>query len=73
MKQNDIFNHVLKWSEERVDYLHSRSKACRTAQRKKLHYGNALALEEEYFDWYADTQSGKQFEVLFIPYHKSLD
>lgn len=68
--QNEIFNHIVDWSQKRIDYLSSRSKACKTDKLKKFHHANSIALEEEYFDWYADLNAGKKMNVLFIPYYK---
>jgi len=64
------YNQLIDWAGDRIDYLFSRSKACKTKERKITHRINAQALEEEFFDWFAARHSDSKSNVLFIPYHK---
>lgn len=65
------YNHLIDWAGTRIDYLSSRSRACKNKQLKARHRLNAQALEEEFFDWFAARHSDSKSNVLFIPYHKS--
>ena len=66
------YNELIDWAGGRIDYLHSRSKACKTHLNKRKNRLNAQALEEEYFDWFAARHSDSKSNVLFIPYYKSV-
>jgi hypothetical protein len=66
------YNDLIDWAGTRIDYLSSRSRACKNKSLKATHRRNAQALEEEYFDWFASRHSGKLQNVLFIPYYKSV-
>lgn len=66
------YNQLIDWAGDRIDYLLSRSKACKTKERRTQHRLNAQALEEEYFDWFAARHSDSLSNVLFIPYYKSV-
>jgi hypothetical protein len=69
MNQEDHYNELIDWAGIRIDYLLSRSSACKTKSRKIQHRLNAQALEEEFFDWFASRHSDSKQNVLFIPYH----
>jgi hypothetical protein len=69
MNQEDHYNELIDWAGIRIDYLLSRSSACKTKSRKIQHRLNAQALEEEFFDWFAARHSNSKQNVLFIPYH----
>jgi hypothetical protein len=69
MNQEDHYNELIDWAGIRIDYLLSRSSACKTKSRKIQHRLNAQALEEEFFDWFAARHSDSKQNVLFIPYH----
>ena len=69
MSNEEQYNDLIDWAGNRIDYLLSRSKACKTKERKILHRINAQALEEEFFDWFAARHSDSKQNVLFIPYH----
>lgn len=64
------YNELIDWAGSRVDYLLSRSQACKTKEKRITHRINAQALEEEFFDWFAARHSDSKQNVLFIPYHK---
>jgi hypothetical protein len=66
------YNELIDWAGGRIDYLLSRSKACKTHLNKRKNRLNAQALEEEYFDWFAARHSDSKSNVLFIPYYKSV-
>lgn len=70
MSNEEQYNNLIDWAGNRIDYLLSRSKACNTPNRKTTHRRNAVALEEEFFDWFAARHSDSKQNVLFIPYHK---
>lgn len=70
--KEEHYNHLIDWAGTRIDYLFSRSQACKTKSRKIQHRLNAQALEEEYFDWFAARHSDSKSNVLFIPYHDQL-
>ena len=70
MSNEEHYNHLIDWAGSRIDYLLSRSRACKTKDKKIEHRLNAQALEEEYFDWFAARHSDSKSNVLFIPYHK---
>ena len=69
MNKEDHYNELIDWAGIRIDYLLSRSSACKTKSRKIQHRLNAQALEEEFFDWFAARHSDSKQNVLFIPYH----
>lgn len=69
LSKEEHYNHLIDWAGDRIDLLLSRSKACKTSQRKTTHRLNAQALEEEFFDWFAARHSDSRSNVLFIPYH----
>ena len=69
MNQEDHYNELIDWAGIRIDYLLSRSSACKTKSHKIQHRLNAQALEEEFFDWFAARHSNSKQNVLFIPYH----
>jgi len=66
----EYYYSLIDWAGTRIDYLHSRSLTVSAAKLKKYHSGNALALEEEFFEWFANDNSNKTSNVLFIPYYK---
>jgi hypothetical protein len=66
------YNELIDWAGNRIDYLSSRSRACKNKSLKATHRRNAQALEEEYFDWFHARHSGTLSNVLFIPYHRSV-
>jgi len=70
MSHEDHYNHLIDWSGKRIDYLLSRSRACKNQTLKAKHRLNAQALEEEYFEWFHARHSYTKSNVLFIPYHK---
>lgn len=63
------YDDLIDWAGVRIDYLLSRSKACKTKIYKTRNRLNAQALEEEFFDWFAARHSDSKSNVLFIPYH----
>lgn len=69
MSNEDQYNQLIDWAGDRIDYLLSRSRACKNKHLKAKHRLNAQALEEEYFDWFAARHSDSSQNVLFIPYH----
>ena len=69
MSNEEHYNHLIDWAGIRIDYLLSRSRACKTKHLKTKHRLNAQALEEEFFDWFAARHSDSKQNVLFIPYH----
>jgi hypothetical protein len=69
MSNEEHYNHLIDWSGKRIDYLLSRSRACKNPKLKTKHRLNAQALEEEFFDWFAARHSDSKSNVLFIPYH----
>jgi len=69
VNHEDHYNSLIDWAGTRIDYLHSRACVVTAAKLKKLHRGNAQALEEEFFDWFAARHSDSRSNVLFIPYH----
>jgi len=73
MSNEDHYNSLIDWAGKRIDYLCSRSRACKTQQLKSQHRRNAQALEEEFFDWFAARHSDSKQNVLFIPYHGNLN
>jgi len=66
------YNDLIDWAGNRIDYLLSRSKACKTELNKRKNRLNAQAVEEEYFDWFSARHSDSKSNVLFIPYYKSV-
>jgi hypothetical protein len=64
------YNDLIDWAGNRIDYLLSRSRACKNKTLKAKHRLNAQALEEEYFEWFHARHSYTKSNVLFIPYHK---
>jgi len=69
MSNEEHYNYLIDWAGTRIDYLLSRSKACKNPNLKATHRRNAQALEEEYFDWFHAQHSNTLSNVLFIPYH----
>jgi len=69
MSHEQQYNNLIDWAGTRIDYLHTRSRVVSATKLKKYHRGNALALEEEFFDWFAAKHSDSRSNVLFIPYH----
>ena len=69
MNKENHYNELIDWAGNRIDYLSSRSSACKTQSLKVKHRLNAQALEEEFFDWFAARHSDSKQNVLFIPYH----
>lgn len=72
MSKEQQYNDLIDWAGDRIDYLLSRSKACKVKERKATHRLNSQALEEEFFDWFAARHSDSKSNVLFIPYHGDL-
>lgn len=70
MSNEEQYNTLIDWAGTRIDYLLSRSRACKNKALKAKHRRNAQALEEEYFDWFHARHSSTLSNVLFIPYHK---
>ena len=70
LSKEEHYNELIDWAGSRIDYLSSRSSACKTKSKKIQHRLNAQALEEEFFDWFAARHSDSKSNVLFIPYHK---
>jgi hypothetical protein len=70
MDKENHYNELIDWAGNRIDYLLSRSCACKNKNLKAKHRLNAQALEEEFFDWFAARHSDSPQNVLFIPYHK---
>ena len=70
MSNEQQYNDLIDWAGSRVDYLFSRSRACKNKSLKAKHRLNSQALEEEFFDWFAARHSDSKSNVLFIPYHK---
>ena len=67
MNQEDHYNELIDWAGIRIDYLLSRSSACKTKSHKIQHRLNAQALEEEFFDWFHARHSYTMVNVLFMP------
>lgn len=61
LSKEEQFNRVCDWSIKRLDHMYIRSPL------------NALALEEEFFEWYDDRHKNRLTDVLFVPYHESID
>ena len=72
MNKENQYNELIDWAGNRIDYLSSRSSACKTQSLKVKHRLNAQALEEEFFDWFAARHSDSKQNVLFVPYHGDL-
>jgi len=72
MDKENQYNELIDWAGNRIDYLFSRASACKNKHLKAKHRLNAQALEEEFFDWFADRHSNKKQNVLFIPHYKGL-
>jgi len=72
MNKENHYNELIDWAGNRIDYLSSRSSACKTQSLKVKHRLNAQALEEEFFDWFAARHSDSKQNVLFVPYHGDL-
>ena len=72
MNKENQYNELIDWAGNRIDYLSSRSRACKTQSLKVKHRLNAQALEEEFFDWFAARHSDSKQNVLFVPYHGDL-
>ena len=72
MNKENHYNELIDWAGNRIDYLSSRSRACKTQSLKVKHRLNAQALEEEFFDWFAARHSDSKQNVLFVPYHGDL-
>lgn len=70
--KNEIYTSILDWSSARIDTLYTRAQRTNQPQLRRLYHDNAIALEEEFFDWYADSNAGKGVNVLFIPYHRGI-
>jgi hypothetical protein len=70
MDKENQYNELINWAGNRIDYLSSRSAACKNKSLKVKNRLNAQALEEEFFDWFASRHSDSKQNVLFIPYHK---
>lgn len=69
MSKTDHYNSLIDWAGHRIDYLLTRSNACKMQMNKSKHRLNAQALEEEFFDWFSARHSDSTSNVLFIPYH----
>jgi hypothetical protein len=69
MDKEDQYNELIDWAGNRIDYLFSRSRACRSHFHKIKNRMNAQAIEEEFFDWFAARHSDSKSNVLFVPYH----
>ena len=72
MDKENHYNELINWAGNRIDYLSSRSSACKNKSLKVKHRLNAQALEEEFFDWFAARHSDSKQNVLFVPYHGDL-
>lgn len=59
--KEEQLEQLMQWATQRLDDIY-------TTQPK-----DALALEEEFFDWYNDQHQGNQSNVLFVPYHESIN
>jgi len=73
MSNEEHYNYLIDWAGKRIDYLSTRSRVVGATKLKKFHKGNAQALEEEFFDWFAARHSNSKQNVLFIPYHGNLN
>lgn len=69
MSNEEHYKSLIHWAGTRIDYLSARARKCTSKRLIRLHKGNAQALEEEYFDWFAAQHSNKKQNVLFVPYH----
>jgi ATPase subunit of ABC transporter with duplicated ATPase domains len=72
MNKENHYNELINWAGNRIDYLSSRSSACKNQSLKTKNRLNAQALEEEFFDWFAARHSDSKQNVLFVPYHGDL-
>jgi hypothetical protein len=72
MDKENHYNELINWAGNRIDYLSSRSRACKQTYNKTMNRLNAQALEEEFFDWFAARHSDSKQNVLFVPYHGDL-
>lgn len=70
--KNELYTSILDWSSARIDRLYTRAKRTDQPVLRRLYHDNAIALEEEFFDWYAEQHTGKGSNVLFIPYHRGI-
>jgi hypothetical protein len=70
--KNELYTSILDWSSARIDKLYTRAQRSKNPILRRMYHDNAIALEEEYFDWYADNNAGKGVNVLFIPYHRGI-
>lgn len=73
MSPEEYYHYLIHWAGNRVDYLSRRSRIVSAKKLKKLHEGNANAIEEEFFDWFANDHSGKKSNVLFVPYFRDVE
>ena len=73
MSPEEYYHYLIDWAGTRIDYLSSRSCVVSAKKLKKYHQGNANAIEEEFFDWFSNSNSGKKSNVLFVPYYEDVE
>jgi len=73
MSPEEYYYYLIDWASTRIDYLSSRSRVVSAKKLKIYHQGNANAVEEEFFDWIANSNSGKKSNVLFVPYYDDVE
>jgi hypothetical protein len=71
-EKTDQYYDVMSWAEARMTALDNRVESSKKPFMKKLHQGNANAIEEEFFDWISNEHIGKKSNVLFVPYHQDV-
>lgn len=71
--KNELYSSLIDWASERIDKMYSKAQRTKHPVKRRLFHDDAIALEEEFFEWIADHNAGKQSNVLFIPYHYGIE
>lgn len=70
--KNELYSSILDWASERIDKMYSKAQRTKHPVKRRLYHDDAIALEEEFFEWYAEQHTGEGSNVLFIPYHRGV-
>ena len=73
MSPEEYYHYLIDWAGNRIDYLSGRSRVVSAKKLMKYHQGNANAIEEEFFDWFANSNAGKKSNVLVVPYYDDVE